>query len=284
MAQRVVGYDLTLDAKACTVSELQVWLHGWAKKYVFQLEKGEETGYEHYQVRLHLIKKRRLTEIIAATKGFWGDYSRHWSVTSATVHEGANFNYVLKADTRVCGPWKDSEYEEPPVLTRQLREFMEFEFRPWQDQVFNMVKELDNRSIKLIYDKKGNSGKSIFAEYLEYNRLAYELPPMRFMEDIMQCVMSVKSQKAYLVDMPRAMKKDKLADFYSGLEALKNGVCYDKRYSFKKRRMDRPQIVVFTNTLPSWDCMSPDRWEVWDLNDQRLTPHEIPALAHEKEW
>ena len=62
--------------------------------------------------------------------------------------------------------------------------------------------------------------------------------------------------------MPRGMKKDKLADFYAGLEAIKNGVTYDKRYVGKKRRMDRPQIFVFTNMLPAFEFMSLDRWRI----------------------
>lgn len=100
---------------------------------------------------------------------------------------------------------------------------------------------------------------------MEYEGLAYEVPPFRLMEDIMQCAMGVKAQKCYIIDMPRALKKDKLSEFYSGLECLKNGVCYDKRYSFKKRRMDRPQIAVFTNVEPCWAYMSLDRWEIYDM-------------------
>ena len=33
-------------------------------------------------------------------------------------------------------------------------------------------------------------------------------------------------QKAYIIDMPPGMKKDKLADFYAGLESIKNGVTF----------------------------------------------------------
>lgn len=237
-------------------------LKEWCKKWVFQDEKSDG-GYEHFQGRVSLIKKNRIGELVSKTKDVFPGI--HWSITSNTVHEGQNFNYVMKADTRVAGPWSDKEYEEPPVLTRQLKSFNEQEMRPWQNQVGEMVKELDDRSIKLIVDHEGNSGKSIFSEYLEYHGFAYEIPPFRLMEDIMQCVMGIKTQACYVIDMPRAMKKDKLSEFYSGLEALKNGVCYDKRYSFKKRRMDRPQVVVFTNVDPCWEYMSRDRWEIWDM-------------------
>lgn len=141
-----------------------------------------------------------------------------------------------------------------------------------------MVDEVDDRSIKLIIDEKGNAGKSIFAEYLEYKGKAWELPPFRQMEDIMQCVMSIKTQKAYLVDIPQAMKKDKLSEFYSGLEALKNGIAYDKRYSFKKRRMDRPQIIVFTNREPCVAFMSMDRWELYDMQADKSIKSRGAAL------
>ncbi|HIA03917.1 MAG TPA: hypothetical protein EYN66_18775 [Myxococcales bacterium] len=272
MSTPVTGYDLTVEAEEFDYNSMLKFCREWFAKYAFQLERGSQTGYLHWQVRGRLFTKKRLGEIVASTKELFPEGSSvRWSPTSATVHNGQNFNYVLKADTRVDGPWMDTDYEDPPPLTRQLKGFIAHEFYPWQQQVFEMSQELDDRSIKLIIDTEGNAGKSIMCEYLEYKGMAWEIPPMRTMEDIMQCVMGIKAKKCYIVDMPRAMKKDKLADFYSGLESLKNGVCYDKRYAFKKRRMDRPQVIVFTNTEPTWDFMSRDRWEVWYMKDKALS-------------
>lgn len=277
----VSGYDLTLDASACDVQTFKCFLHQWAKKWAFQVEEGSESGYRHYQCRMRLYNKRRLSEIISRTAHFWEGKSRHWSVTSANVHEGQNFNYVMKADTRVEGPWTDQDFEAPPVLTRQLRSFAQEQFYDWQKQVKEMCYEQDDRTIKLIWDTEGAAGKSIMAEYLEYNDLAFEVPAMRQMEDIMQCVMSVKVHKCYLIDMPRAMKKDKLCDFYAGLEALKNGVAYDTRYHFKKKRFDRPQVIVFSNRLPLWEFLSLDRWEVWMMKrDKSLERFPVPRPAN----
>ncbi len=67
----------------------------------------------------------------------------------------------------------------------------------------------------------------------------------------MQCVMGVPPAETYLIDLPRAMQKERMASFFSGIEALKNGVMYDKRYHFKKRRINRPCIVVFSNKEPN---------------------------------
>lgn len=264
MANPCCTYDFTIPKdKNPDVNIICKSLTEWCKKWVFQEEKSDK-GYEHFQGRVSLIKKGRLSELIGKTKDVFKGI--HWSITCNTVHEGQQFNYVMKADTRVAGPWSDQTHEEPPPLTRQLIKFREQTPRPWQVKLESLVQEEDDRSIKLIVDLVGNSGKSIFAEYLEYMGLAWEIPPFRAMEDIMQCVMSIKTKKCYLIDMPRAMKKDKLSEFYAGLEALKNGVCYDKRYSFKKRRMDRPQVVVFTNRDPCWAYMSLDRWEIYDMD------------------
>lgn len=251
-------YDCTLPKgdKWPDFISVHKYLQEWCKKYVFQEEVGDK-GYAHWQCRVSLIKPRRFNEL----KGKFC-VGAHFAPTSNAC---TTFQYCMKADSRVAGPWDDRDYEEPPPLTRQLRNFLNFTRRPWQTQCELMCHETDDRSIKLIYDTVGDSGKSIFAEYLEYNNLAYEIPPYRSMEDILAVAMSQKPKKCYLIDMPRGMKKEKLSEFYSGLESLKNGVAYDKRYSFRKVRFDRPQIIVYTNHLPVWSLMSAGRWEVWEM-------------------
>ena len=267
----LVGFDITISVDKSTNDHYQVAnvLKTVFKKWVFQREVGENTGYNHWQVRGHLWKA---TTLQCAIKKF-GELTWHgrWSITTTGVHQANNFNYIMKEDTRAEGPFsdKDEDFEDPPVLTRQLKNFMKYEMYPWQKQIATEVLEEEDRYIKLVIEKTGNNGKSIFCEWLEYNRLAYEIPPMASMEDIMQCCMCIKPQKCYVVDMPRAMKKDKLAGFYSGLEALKNGTMYDKRHHFEKRRIDRPQILVFTNRFPDIELMSLDRWKIWELNEDK---------------
>jgi len=254
----VVGYDFTISCeKMPDLNEVVVALNQWFKKWVFQKEKGE-SGYLHWQGRGSLIKAKREKELAAQAKAYFPGV--HWSITSTGVHEGQKFNYVMKADTRVEGPWTDKDFEDPPPLTRQLKEFKDrgLEYG-WHKQVVEICDSIDNRMITAIVDHEGGSCKSLFGEYLEYEGKAWEVPPFLQMEDISQAVMSVKPKKCYLVDMPRGMKKNKLGNFYSGLECLKNGVCWDKRYNFKKRRMDRPQVIVFTNVVPQLNLLSADR-------------------------
>lgn len=267
----IVGFDLTIAVSKSTDNHLTVIgvLKQIFKKWVFQREVGESSGFDHWQVRGHLWKAT--TKDCAVRKFRELCWNAHWSETTKGVHQGNNFNYMMKADTRIDGPWssEDEDFEDPPVMTRQLLSFLQHELYPWQKQIYLEVQELEDRYIKLVIEKAGNNGKSIFCEYLEYQRLAYEIPPMSNMEDIMQCAMCIKPQKCYVIDMPRAMKKDKLAGFYSGLEALKNGTMYDKRHHFEKRRIDRPQILVFTNRFPDIELMSLDRWKIWELTEDK---------------
>lgn len=248
-----------------SVEEVRNLLSGIAKSYVFQLEEGD-SGYRHYQGRLSLIKRRRKEEKYILLKLFKEKPPNYLEPTVLAETKGEAF-YVMKDDTRLDGPYRDDDVIK--VMTTQLTEFLTFEQYDWQKQIGDLCKIYDGRKIDLLYDPHGNIGKSILAEYLEYYDLGYELPPYRMMDDIFQWVCGIPPQKAYLVDMPRGMKKDKLGDFYSGLEVIKNGTAFDKRYKPKKIRFNRPRIFVFTNTLPCFKFMSPDRWNVWEIDEQK---------------
>lgn len=251
-------YDFTIPIDAYTVAELQTILRTQAKRWVFQTEKGKETGYKHYQVRLSLKKKMRWSTMkkTPIMKG------RHSPTSNPTYYAG-DFFYVMKDDTRIDGPWKDTD--DIKVMTTQLEWFMKQPLRTFQKSIIAESKKFDMRKINLIWDTTGCCGKSLLSELMEYNGLAEEIPPFRLMDDIFQWVASRPKKSAYIVDMPRGMKKDKLGDFYSGIEVIKNGVAYDKRNSAKKYRFNRPRVFIFTNTLPCFDLMSKDRWEVWKI-------------------
>ena len=269
--------DDATNAKTKTAAEVMTMLRGYCKSWIFQLERGDTTGFLHFQCRVSLMKKKRLTmikKLIAEGKLFG-----HWSPTCNSVHNGNNFNYVMKEDTKVDGPWKDTD--EIKVKTQQLIEFETYDLRPYQQYIFDTAQKFDMRHIHLIYDSVGNIGKSLFGEFMEYYDFAEEIPPYRMMDDIFAWVATRPIKKCYFVDMPRGMKKDRLGDFYSGIEIIKNGVAYDKRYSAKKIRFSRPQIFIFTNTLPSLELMSRDRWVILDIQrDFSFKKYFAKDLSH----
>lgn len=240
-------------------------IKGVAKHYVFQLEEGD-SGYKHYQGRISLIKKRRKQEKHLLLKLFKDKPPNYLEPTSSPEHFKGDAFYMMKEDTRLLGPWTDKDEVIP--LTAQMKIFNKFTLRPYQAKLKEMSTTFDMRKIDLLYDPNGNIGKSLFSEYLCYQGLAEEIPSFRLMDDIFQWVCSRPIKKCYIVDMPRGMKKDKLGDFYSGIEVIKNGVAYDKRYNARLIRFDRPRIFVFTNMLPEFSLMSKDRWNVWIIDEK----------------
>ncbi len=263
-ASALATWDFRYNADGHSVDQIRKYLEGIAKHYVFQLEQGD-SGYRHYQGRMSLIKKRRKAEKHLLLKGFKDNPPNYVEPTCNPEHVSNSFDYVLKEDTRLEGPYKDTDHI--PVLTKQMEIFMKYPLRPYQASLREISLTFDMRRIDLVYDPIGNIGKSLLSEYLYYKGLAEEVPPMRLMDDIFQWVCSRPTRPCYIVDMPRGMKKDKLGDFYAGIEVIKNGVAYDKRYSGKLKRFDRPRVIVFTNTLPILSLMSADRWNLWEVNE-----------------
>ncbi|AXQ66345.1 MAG: replication associated protein [Cressdnaviricota sp.] len=283
---QLATFDVTLKVDETYPDHHQVIsaLTSIAKKWVFQQEQGDETGYLHWQIRLSLHKKCRFSalkaDIIPHLPG-------HWSPTSNEVHNsGQQFNYVMKVQTRLAGPWTDKDsIKDPPVLTTQLKNFLQKDPYPWQVSAISLVKGYDERHIHYIYDPHYNSGKSIFCEWIEYQGLGEEIPGIfTLAEDIMQFAMSMERSPCYLFDMPAAMKKEKMHQLYAGLEMLKNGFLYDKRYFGKKRRINRPQLICFANNLPIAGLIAPDRWQVHYITpdkclvdyDMTIHPYQDP--------
>lgn len=272
----LASWDFTLSYKEQDHEELINSLRASCKKWVFQLEKGE-SGYEHYQGRLSLIKKKTQSSLINFFKSNYPCFQGiHFSASTRGVHVTNNFSYVMKDDTRIKGPWKDTD--EVKVLTTQMKLFNSWGCLPWQDTLKLEAQQFDLRTIDLIYDQDGNNGKSLFSEHMEYEGLAEEVPPFRLMDDIFQWVAGRPIKPCYIFDMPRGMKKDKLADFYAGIEVIKNGVAYDKRYNPTKKRFSRPRVFVFTNMLPQFSLMSKDRWKVWTIFNNALKKYEVDDL------
>lgn len=231
-----------------------------ASNWVFQKEQGDQEDYVHWQVRLSLHKKVVVStlykEILPTIPG-------HWSLTANNTREKGNqFCYVMKVHTRIEGPWSDKDHIKPaPVMTDQLQRFMDLEPYPWQTDLKAIATSYHERHLHYIYDPHYNSGKSIAAEWLEYLELAEEIPGIfTLAEDVMQYAMSMPKARCYIFDMPAAMKKEKVSQLYSGLEMLKNGFLFDKRYAGRKMRISRPMVICFANNLPNLGLMAPDRW------------------------
>lgn len=265
-------YDFSLSAAQCGSREPIIsWLKENAAKWVFQEEMTEakeekKTGYHHWQGRVSLIKKKRLTTLVKSCESSVMKKC-HWSITSTNAKSG--FTYVMKADTRINGPWTDKDGDVEEVMEEINREVKEW--YPWQKEIINDCKDFkekkrypDTRTITFIYDKVGKAGKSTLCKYLDVHKLANVLPPVTDCQDMLQMAMCMPKAKAFLIDIPRGdrQKPEKIQQMWNGIETLKNGYAYDKRHVFKSRRTASPAMYIFSNHLPDLACLSEDRWEI----------------------
>lgn len=249
------GYEIW---KNCDAMKVLKQLKELCKLGNFQIEKGLKKGKLHFQGRVSTKKKYRFSEIKkVATKTFLTGI--HWSPTSNSCK--GNFDYVTKDFTRIDGPWNVKDKIQ--YIPRQIREIEEL--RPFQKHIIRDAGVWDTRHVNLVYNPEGCVGKSILKGWLRAHNIGRPLPPVNDYKDMMRMVCDMPTSKLYLIDMPKAMKKDRLGGLYSAIETIKDGYAWDDRYNFTEKIFDCPNIWVFTNTMPDLEMLSQDRWVIWSI-------------------
>lgn len=273
-------WDLTIKASTATPEEIRNIFKNKCSSWVFQREKGEKTGLDHYQARIRVAKKCREPQIVQAFKETKIGAGMYIRPTTTLVHKSKTFNYVLKEDTRIEGPWKDTdpEPEELPYQLEDITELLPFQKSIMENILNQKIKgKRDMRSINVLYSKEGKIGGSVIRDWMMHHKLATPIPAATEPKDLCQAVMSMPPDTGYFVDMPRNMKRKKVEGFWAGIESIKDGYCYDHRYKFKQRLQSRPAIWVKTNEWPDLSAMSDDRWKIWGVD--KTTKELIPLVS-----
>lgn len=272
MSGPVCTFDVQASCQFYTYEQLVTLFVDHCKKWCFQKERGEKTGYEHFQGRVSLKVKARVT---AARKLF---PKCNVTVTSSCNRDN-NF-YVTKEDTRIDGPWSDETTRVASFVPVQVRGLTLY---PWQQSIIDTKDVYDFRTIDVLIDPKGNNGKSTLTIYAEVFGHAESVHFMEKHKDIMRAVCNCADTSLYLFDIPRGVADCQLGEFFSALEDVKNGKIYDDRYKYRKRFINSPRIWVFMNREPPLSMLSRDRWRFWTINDEtnELVPRSAEHSAPE---
>lgn len=194
----------------------------------------------------------------------------------------------MKDQTRVDGPWTEKDEVRVPS-DRLIHAGILEKPHPWQAELKERLERKEFRKVNMVIDPRGCKGKSTFVEWLEYLGLTVEMPDFNSCEELLAACMDMEPMKIYLFDLNRAMAKKHLIGIYGACEKLKNGVMYDKRYHFKRRRLEyTPNVCIFSNCEPELKYLSRDRWNLWTITkDKRLITyacdHKKPKNAHVQE-
>lgn len=237
-------FDVTVSceamkARGLTEEGLQEWLDKNCERWAYGREAGEG-GFIHLQMRFVLKKESSLNAVSTVWK-----HVGHVSVTGVT-----NFDYVMKEGSYVLS-W-----------TKALRKYATIQLREWQNDALQRYREQDDRKILLILDRKGNTGKTWLARHIVATGAGRLLPMVERGEDLVAVAMAQES-KGYVIDVPRAGGLSK--SYWAGIEQIKSGHLYDKRYQWRENYMEPPKIMVFSNKMPNRDWLSTDRWEIITL-------------------
>ena len=266
------SWDLTIPQTEITQEDLSKLFKLHAKAWSFQLEKGNKTGYMHWQCRISLKGKERDAYGLIKLKG---------NYTPTSKENMNNFFYVTKDHTRIDGPWNHDDVEV--YIPRQYRGIV---FKTWQNKIAESRLDFNDRHINVLYDAVGGLGKSTLASVCELLYNAVDLPPINSAQEMMQIMCNIcidqelRAPGLVFIDMPRATDKSSLYGLYSACEQIKKGKLYDCRYHYKKYWIDSPAVWVFTNEKPDLSMLSTDRWKIWEVKDGDLKPFEAAKACN----
>lgn len=207
---------------------------------------GEETGldgYEHFQIVVH-FKKGVNSRILQQNLGPFGH------VEPSHVHD---FDYAMKTGNYIKS-WYDP-----------LDEFKDVELYNWQKDVLDLLEKQTDRQILCIVNKNGNVGKSFLSKYCEANGLMDVCPVIseEFNDYTAYCFQF--NAKGYIFDVPRSESTKKRKTMWAGIETIKNGLLFEKRYQPRKKWIAPPKILIMTNYYPPVEVLSFDRWQIFEL-------------------
>lgn len=257
----VKGFSATYQNKDWTVetaldarSRLHEWLNKNCSKFIYQLERGEESGIYHYQICLHLNEKLR-TKTLGKKLSDAG--LGMWCAPISAEGQVAMESYCMKAETRVLGPWMDETgYHGEDLPT-------EAQLYDWQLDIRDyLLDESASREIVWMWDKTGNTGKSSFAKYMYYHHKILTLH-WGNASDMANLICKLGPKRAYIFDLTRTKPATfAKGDIYATMEALKGGYLVNGKYEGGTMCWKPPQVVIFSNELPDVVSCSLDRWKI----------------------
>lgn len=264
---------------------LETELSDLADSWVFQIESTaqEDDGtYKnlHVQGRARFKKRVRKTQILNEkylTGAIDAFYRASWSPTSSNCK---NFDYVLKEETRIYGPWADKKL----FLGKSL--IKDYQLKPWMTQLIDDIEKhgviMDDkyfREIVHVYDIEGGHMKSSFTRYLlnKYKERVSYINPFGTANQISSCFAKGGAKDLYLLDLPRAFKTEtgyhnNYPEICNVIEKLKDGVVSSSMYGDGQTLlMDPPFIIMFSNwklERRKGEYFSKDRIREIDLSEE----------------
>lgn len=252
------------------------------KHWAFQLERGHQAELLHFQARVSLNNSASASGVLVKR---WkvGTEGSAWDFSITSNANTKNFDYQLKEDTRVRGPFTDKD-ESERYIPRQWR-MPEEKYHPWQKTIIESLEEWDQRVINVLWDPDGQQGKSTISHICRLKHRCFMLRVRGKGEEMLQdtlCQLQAKKDitpSGFFVDLTRSSNQLALKGLYDALEDIKNGWVTDWRYSYKEWDFDSPVVWVMCNKMPNPRWVSTDRWRCWQIDQDTKQLKAVPLAC-----
>ncbi len=246
-----------------TLENVQEFLEREVDMWVFQLENsnyGEDsiTQNIHIQGRLNIKRRLRTKAMLDRMTEALPNVKREHIRISPTANPTKNFDYCMKEETRIQGPFSDREIEaykvEDPLLNKTLFKYQDIIINQWLTKNGKLLYNNNGRRILFVQDETGNSGKSTMVKHLAITRQkdVLVLPVCGTPNQLSSALIDAGPYPYYILDLPRVKPNDTnwISDILFIIEQLQNGLLCNTMYGkYKSLVMSNPQIVVMSNWI-----------------------------------
>lgn len=238
--------------------DLRDWLMAHhAKEGVIGRELSPTSGKYHFQCKFHLDR---------------GESLDGWKALIGPIG-----HVEIAAEKSFTGyEEKDGDFVKWP--SSPIDRFKDLELCTWQRDALTLLENQNDRKILCIVDEVGGSGKSTFGKHLEAIGMMDVCPVVSEEYNDYTGYCFEFPSKGYIFDVPRAILGSekqvyrKTQTMYAGIEQIKNGLIFEKRYKPRKMWIEPPRIMVYTNAWPDESMLSRDRWQYINPSDYTDTP------------
>jgi len=235
-----------------------------AKKWAFQVERGEQSGLLHLQGKVNWKTPFRPWET------FEGYGEKQYWAPSTDSGKKTGYDYGLKDETAVDPVnlrWQHGITEKDYKVKIQVEWDAtrdEITLYGWQLELRDiLIKTRPDRRIYWYWSKSGQMGKTSFQTWFEQNVCGVH-HARGCMTDVMNGIINSTSViRIVFWNLPREATADGVS--YQAMEAIKDGLVTNTKYEVKSVFLDLMHVVVFANIPPNEERLSADRWVIKEI-------------------
>ena len=225
-----------------------------------------------YTQKCHLNRHKKICEMKQKEKRLEQDTQKYVE----KLKEGKQIESILRKHPDIMEEaLGDADKEALKLYQSLIEDSIDMEsiiLKPWQTEVIRIIDNPSERDIYWIIGEKGNEGKTFIQKYI-YQHFGTR-------RVLKSEVNTRKADIAYVLSQASLTCKDiflfnllrsDIDVSYGLLENIKDGYLISVKYRSKALKLQTPNtVIVFSNSPPSTDQLSTDRWKIFEIRDNIL--------------